>query len=164
MENKRKKFGDYIYWLSFVLMLLSIGVLIGYLYNNYQGEILGFISNIQQESFEEGDISLGCENLSLFESVDCLVKNVKPFYKYNHTEGNIPLTLKEIKEFGGDCWDYIYLYSGAVEELGFGYRYLKYPMNEKEMHIFLIIYNEEGYCLVDGISSVCASVESQIGE
>lgn len=158
------EFWDYFYWFSFIFVLLSIGMLAGYFYNNYQGEILGFISNIQQESFEEGTISLGCENLSLFESTRCLVKNVKPFYKYNHSKGNIPLSLEEIKKRGGDCWDYIHLYSEAAEELGFGYRYLKYPMNEKEMHIFLIIYDEEGYCLVDGISSVCASVESQIGE
>lgn len=164
MKKQAGKFWDYAGWISFVLLLLLIGGFAGYFYNDYQGKILGFISKTQQEYSEEGNITMGCENLSLFESTDCLVKNVKTFYKYNYSKGNIPLSLEEIKEFGGDCWDYIYLYSEATEELGFGYRYLKYPINEKEMHIFLIIYNEEGYCLVDGISYVCASVESQIGE
>jgi len=137
------------------LIFLLIGVIIGCLYNDKE-EILDFIG---LEKSIEGNISVGCENLSLFKSADCLVKNVKTFYKYNKTKGNIPHTLEEIKEQGGDCWDYTYLYSEAAEELGFGYRYLKYPMNEKEIHLFLVIYNEDGYCLIDQIGHVCVMVK-----
>lgn len=139
-----------------VLIILVIGMVIGALYNENKEEILGFI--ILKKPME-GNISFGCENLSLSKTVNCLVRNVRPFYKYNRTEGNVPFSLEEIKEHGGDCWDYSYLYSEAAKELGFGYRYLKYPMNEKESHIFLIIYDEGGYCLIDQLKSVCAKIE-----
>lgn len=138
------------------LIFLLVGVIMGYFYNENEEEILGFM--VVEKSIGE-NISVGCENLGLFESANCLVKNVKTFYKYTRTEGNVPLTLEEIKKNGGDCWDYTYLYSEAAKDLGFGYKYLKYPMNTKEDHIFLIIYNEEGYCLIDQLKYKCAIVK-----
>jgi len=146
----------YIYMLSFVFLLLLIGGFVGYLYNDYQGEILGFVSKIQQEPSEEGDINIGCENMSVSESVDCLVKKVRVFYKYNETDDDIELTLEEIKERGGDCWDWSKLYANAAEKLGFKYKFVFFPINSKERHSFVVIYNEEGYCAVDQIKAMCA--------
>lgn len=155
MENKREKFLNYGYWLSFILLLLSIGMLAGYFYNDYQGEILAFVSKIQQEPSEEGDITIGCENMSLSGSVNCLVKKVRVFYKYNETDENIELTLEELKERGGDCWDYSKLYANAAEKLGFGYEFVLLPMGLGKKHAIVVIYSEEGYCIVDQRSVMC---------
>lgn len=88
-----------------------------------------------------------CSELELQETARCLRDFVSTFYNYT-VRSDEERTLEEIKENGGDCYDYNSLYERLAKELGFeGY---SFRIETKDLaHRFAIIMDDTGYCRLD---------------
>ena len=58
-----------------------------------------------------------CDNLAGINQIECMVNYVKTFFNYTIRE-DIPRTLADLKENGGDCYDYSRLYVNMAKEKG----------------------------------------------
>lgn len=124
--------------------------------------------DIFEESFlipnSEQEIIDNCKNLNLTESVYCLRNEIKPFYKYNVTDDKIAknMTLDEIKEFGGDCGVYSYLYERLGIGLGFNATTNRYNgiKNVHYAHRWAEVWDidEEKYCELNMLEVKCRKI------
>jgi len=93
-----------------------------------------------------------CRNLSLTDTSNCLRNYISTFYNYTIRKDTIK-TLKDIKQNGGDCYDYNFLYSRLGKDLGF-YTYTFNIKSEKKNHRVAFIMDNTGYCLLDQLHEV----------
>ncbi len=109
----------------------------------------------------EGEIIETCKNLNLTESAFCLRDSLKPIYIYNVTDDKLDLTFNELKERGGDCRNWAFLYEELGENLGFNTTTVR---NEgvKDLynpHRYAVIWDEENYCRLDLMNVKCKERE-----
>jgi hypothetical protein len=90
-----------------------------------------------------------CNNLSLEETSSCLTEYLTGFFNYT-IRGDDIKTIKDIKENGGDCFDYNKLYERLGKELGFDTFTFRIKVGE-DYHRIAIISDKTGYCLMDQI-------------
>lgn len=160
MENEEsyQEIKNYNFWIS-LLLIVSV-ILNFYILFDFAGKDIS--ADIKSIFFKEPDniaqIVNDCKNLSLENGVSCLNNYVRSIYKYNPTDDDVDLTLEELKERGGDCYDYSKLYAQMAEELGYKSEIIIIPVKEDANHAFVVIYNEEGYCNVDGEHFECGRV------
>ena len=102
--------------------------------------------NIQEREQEIIDINM-CSNFSLKKIAYCLRDYQATFYNYM-VRPDTTKTLEDIKENGGDCYDYNKLYEKWGEELGFN-SYSFRINSENKAHRFAIIMDDTGYCKLD---------------
>ena len=93
-----------------------------------------------------------CYNLSLRNTTICLNDYIISIYNYTVRKDTIK-TLEDIKNNGGDCFDYSNLYKQLAIERGYNSTtidiYSK-RLNNSLGHTFAIIYNENlSYCILD---------------
>ena len=93
-----------------------------------------------------------CELLGLSDTAKCLVSNVKSFFIYQKTNDAIDLNFSELKLNGGDCKDYSELYKELGDNLGFDTEYVDITIEGNKAHRFVILSNEEGYCVLDQVN------------
>jgi hypothetical protein len=123
---------------------------------------MGVITNIPKT---EQEIADNCINLSLEKTANCFVSNIKSFYKYKPTHDYLKLSFEEIKEKGGDCYDYSKIYDRLAEKVGFYHNLVDMKIKKYEeediimAHTIAIISNEEGYCIIDGINYTCYKID-----
>ncbi len=101
-----------------------------------------------------------CNNLSLEDTTICLRNYVKSFYKYQLQNDSKVMTLEEIKEEGGDCRNWAFLYKSLAEEIGFKAKTFAF-YNEKIGHRFAVIYDDTGYCKIDLLNINCIEFENE---
>ena len=143
------------------ILFLCVGILIGF------GLILLLIwFNLPQEKIYEGEnikiveseqeIIENCSNLDLINTSYCLVDNVKTFYIYNETDDNLKLTFDQLKERGGDCRNYAFLYERLGKELNFNATTVRNDgVNGLfDAHRYAVLWDEETYCRLDLIKKV----------
>lgn len=116
--------------------------------------ILGFLGHeiydeyiIDESSFEEISEYMQCKNLSLERTADCLREYISSFYNYTIRNDEIR-TIEDIKENGGDCYDYNKLYERLGKKLGFDSFSFRIKMGDR-YHRIAFISDETGYCLLD---------------
>lgn len=91
-----------------------------------------------------------CSGLDLFKTAWCLNKNVKTFYSYNISNIGKVLTFDQLKVEGGVCEHYSALYQYLAEQLGYEGETIDFFPSDLEIgHTFFIMYNKEGYCVLD---------------
>lgn len=101
-----------------------------------------------------------CYNLNLRDTAECLNKNVKSFYKYNESNIGKKLTFDELREEGGVCVHYSDLYTEAAKALGFKTKSVIVDMRNKPTdHIFMVMSDETGYCIMEQEHSICVDIE-----
>jgi len=116
----------------------------------------GFRINISKNSTGYRDIIFNCAYANdLKESVRCLNNEIKQIYSYNITNDSLSLSFDELKQRGGDCKDWTESYAFLARKLGFNTTGLKIRSGPNSAHVFLIIYNEEGYCTIDQTQYSC---------
>ena len=98
-----------------------------------------------------------CANFSLEKTAYCLRGYVKGFYNYTIRE-DTEKTFEDIKENGGDCYDWTMLYKSMAESLGFKTKVIKFYTNNSG-HIFLIMYDNSGYCEIDELNVNCIELD-----
>ena len=154
---------------NFILLLISILFLVMNmnLHMKNKEEIdalnkdLGNIRNPQQElkniTASEQEIIENCRNLTFDYTSKCLIENIKPFYKFKDIPDNETLTFEELRDEGGDCREWSFLYERLGKELNFN----TYTFGI-EGHRFAVIQSingsRQGYCILDQTQSKCFSL------
>lgn len=141
--------------LSFLLIINSIMLALVIIYLINIGKINLPFSDNKIENFTD------CENLSLFETSSCLVNYVRPFYNYT-IRADTSKSLDDIKQNGGDCYDYSNLYKTMANTLDYKSNVIKLVGDEVN-HDFVVIWDENltGYCIIDQLFSKCIHLEQQ---
>jgi len=132
-------------------VLISSLVLLGY-----------FLNPIVEDFSESNEIKItvtdynNCSNLSFENTTICLVDYVRTFYNYT-VRDDIERDLEDIKNNGGDCYDYSILYEKMAKSLGLNAT--TFSFFGTSGHRFAIIYDYEmtGYCQIDELNYVCRS-------
>jgi len=131
-----------------IFLMLMIGlaissILLGYFANE---EISSMISKIRSQDIESPE---ECNNLTMKETAYCLNDFVRSIFKYKRRPDIENPTLEELIEEGGDCKNWADLYSSYIRDLGFNEEQVRMRVNENSSHVFSIISNEDGYCMLD---------------
>jgi len=110
-----------------------------------------------------GDIINLCQNKTLQDTSECLVKFTKTFFIYNLTDDSINLTFSDLKIRGGDCRDWAYYYEGLGKDLGFQGSTALFVTTPKETsHRIAILSDNTGYCTIDQRSYSCKTLNSRL--
>jgi len=107
---------------------------------------------------EEGILS-DCSNMSLEESVGCLVENVVIIYKPKLQRDSKDMTFEELLEEGGDCRNYAFLYLRLAKELGFDYSTTYRMELDDSFHRVAMISDGYDYCIIDQTSYFCKDLK-----
>jgi len=110
--------------------------------------ILFFVINKNVEKDVDRTDYIYCKSEDVSVTSYCLVNYVKTFYRFTDSDDTIK-SLETIKKEGGDCFDYSHLYKGLAKELGFSARTISIEKTEDVGHMFVIIYDSGGYCVID---------------
>jgi hypothetical protein len=138
--DSSKRFSETLMIGVMCLLLVSLGVTGTLAWNEYKiNEDLKGQENILEYN--------QCSNISLEDTSGCLRDYLSTFYNYTIRDDTIK-TIEDIKENGGDCYDYNKLYERLGKELGFDTFTFRINMGE-DYHRIAIISDKTGYCLLD---------------
>ena len=84
-----------------------------------------------------------CANMSLTDATECMRTKVRSIYNYTK-RSDIPRTYEDIKNNGGDCYDYTMLYKEMTKGTGYNFTTLNIPH-----HVAAVIYQNDMYCVLD---------------
>lgn len=99
--------------------------------------------------------NVDCNNASLSTTSECLKTELKTFYKYNFTNVGKIMSFEELKEKGGVCSHYADWYAEQANQKGFFTKEITIDVNESASHVFTVISNSEGYCILDQLNTDC---------
>jgi hypothetical protein len=146
--------------LEFILLLVCISYLIAASF--YVGTRIGDLKEYYSEIFgkpNETNIFFNtsnshitnlsiCGNQSLEHIANCLKDYLTTFYNYTILPDK-RRTLEEIKQNGGDCYDYSNLYADWGKELGVYGKVVIMDNDNESAHAIAILSNSEGYCMME---------------
>jgi len=124
-----------------LVLLFNIGI---YFYNT-----LYFYKTVRVESI------VSCGGKNLFNTTYCLQDYVDGIYIYNITPDNETQTLGSLKARGGDCLDWTRFYERQFNNFGFNTQRIQTSINKTTGHVFLVVEDTNGYCLVDQLEAEC---------
>lgn len=135
------------------LLILSIIILLFLIILIYF--ILNLKYNKEPEMELEVDDYIQCDDMNISSTVNCLRNYVNGFYNFTE-RGDYIKTLEDIKEYGGDCYDYSILYRNMARELGFNAQIFSF-YGDKYGHSFVVIWdnNLTAYCILDLLNYDC---------
>lgn len=135
------------------LLLLQVTEVIDIKYDLGNTITGNFVKEEVTES--EEDLVEKCKSDNLEYAVRCIMDEVDKFYKYNQTDDKISLTYNQLKEQGGDCYNYARFYERVGESMDFrgDMHFIDVP-NENN-HVFATITSSDGYCILDGQQYKC---------
>jgi len=145
--------------------LLGIIFILGFIVSQVVGEI-----ELNKQDFtpkiipySEQEIINNCKNLDVVNASFCLRDNIKTFYLYNKTEDSISLTFEELKERGGDCRNYAFLYERLGENLGFESTTRKWNglKDVFPSHRFAFLWDDKFYCKLNMLEVECRSIDDE---
>jgi hypothetical protein len=149
-----------VFLIATVLVALgSVGTL--YLQYNSQQDNIDESKNI--ESLQQ--IVNECSELDLETTAKCLRDNIKVIYNYKSLKDrnltkNTNRTFEDIKENGGNCYDYTHLYIQLANELGFNNTFISQTGVSEVVsaHRYFIMWNETNYCEIDQTELKCKEI------
>lgn len=89
-----------------------------------------------------------CTGLDLIMTSECLEKEIEPYFNYTIRD-DLDRTLEDIKQFGGDCFDYNLLYKKWLTTLGFNAEMIQFDLNNETSHVITLAYTHNAYCILD---------------
>lgn len=87
------------------------------------------------------------------------VNKTNLFYKYRFTNKDVTDRSQNITDLelnGGDCVDWTHYYDSIASKNNFSYYDIIIPINQSISHELSVIYNEEGYCVIDQQNIECS--------
>jgi hypothetical protein len=136
----------------FAIGILIVAVLlIGIGYSTYPTKINNSLEVSQQSN---------CAGLDLQDTSYCLQERLRPYFNYI-LMGDNNRTVQEILLEGGDCYDYTRVYEQWAKELNITSQRIQYIIDSENGHIFLMIHDKTGYCILDQLSVVKCFVGKQ---
>jgi len=128
--------------IGFLLVVISLSI--------QKEEVIFKVERISDNNITEEKIIEECDGGNLFEDSVCLNEYVKKIYKYRLNFDSNSLTFDELKEEGGDCYDYTRFYCNILtDEYKFNCNQIKIRSGTDTSHIIALAYNEEGYVVLD---------------
>lgn len=141
------------FYLSLILLGFSM-FLFGYLLSEFD-----IIENALGAQFGDPPEEIyECNGNSLIEDVYCVNDYVKSIFQYVERE-DIPKSFEDLKENGGDCYDWSRLYAEVFNAKGYNVRE-EVLLAGKNGHVFVIVWDDElsEYCLVDQEEVECFGI------
>jgi len=107
------------------------------------------------------DIVNNCKDKNLEQTTLCIRNNIATIFEYNISTVGTKLTFDELKESGGVCTHYSWLYVNTARALGYSAdHYIVDMRNKSADHMMATISDETGYCLVDqSMSPFCVKIK-----
>lgn len=155
---KRKKKKNRMLGVAKSLFFIVVGMFLMYAVICILDEFPSLLGNKNHKDIKVNtseNIIDGCVNLNIFNTAVCLRENVRSFYNYNVSNTDKDLTFEELKQQGGVCSHYSSLYYNAGRTLDFYSREVTIYVDDDTGHIFTIISDTDGYCLLDEINIQC---------
>jgi len=138
-------------------LMITMSVILGFMVHDIYDDWK--INEVSQEEITIKDYNQ-CENLNLTETSNCLRVYISTFYNYT-IRSDKERTIEDIKENGGDCYDYNKLYERLGNELGFDTYSYKIAIGDT-FHRIALISDETGYCLLDQLHKInCFKVKDE---
>lgn len=146
-----------------IVIFMWIGILIGILivwalYSNFFDR-LPYSLTFKIHGYTKENALAICSGKNLERTCYCLNSFISGIYKYTPTKDSIDLSFEELIERGGDCKNYADLSAELLNKLGFKTERVIIFVGETEKysfsHVFLIVYNREGYCKLDAKDINC---------
>jgi len=132
----------------FISLCLIWGLLLGWTYDD------PFSSTVKENNYIQELTNYSnytdCANRSLTNTSICLRDYMETFYNYK-VRDDVRKTEQDIRENGGDCYDYAWLYYDWATALGF-YAITVRVEGEDMAHRFTVISDDSGYCLLDQVN------------
>ena len=136
-------------------LMITMSVILGFMVHNIYDEWK--LNEVSQEKIVDYD---QCNNLNLEDTSNCLRNYISTFYNYT-TRSDKERTIEDIKENGGDCYDYNKLYERLGKELGFDTYSYRIALGDS-FHRVALISDETGYCLLDQLWEInCFKVDNE---
>ena len=107
--------------------------------------------NFLLKSSESQPATGNCSNLTLKETAHCLRDYMETFYNYT-PRSDVYRNIEDIKQNGGDCYDYAKVYEELATDLGFYASSIRVDKNSTAAHRFAVIANDEGYAILDQLT------------
>jgi len=146
MKAKTNHFGRFCETLL-ILLMITMSIILGFMvhdiYNNWK------MNEISQEGIVDYN---QCSNLNMEQTAECLREYISTFYNYT-IRSDKERTIEDIKENGGDCYDYNRLYERLGSELGFDTYSYRIALGDS-FHRIALISDETGYCLLDQLHKI----------
>lgn len=130
---------------AIVLGILGIFLIAQYLPEDMQG---GAVANASLNVEIAVPTPSNCTNLDLILTSECLQKEVSTYFNYSIRD-DLDRSLENIKQFGGDCFDYNNLYVKWLKELGFNAELIQFDLNNETSHVLALGYTHNSYCILD---------------
>jgi len=146
-KTKNKKALSPYIEMSLILILIFLSIFLGYYTHKIYGD-LELSNNLGVEISEYKQ----CSDLNLRETSKCLRNYVSTFYNYTIRSDEIR-TIEDIKQNGGDCYDYNRLYERLANQLGFDSYSFQIKVGDI-YHRIAIITDETEYCLLDQLAKI----------
>ena len=128
-------------------LIVCMSVILGFMVHNIYDEWK--LNEVSQEKIVDYN---QCSNLNLEETSECLREYVSTFFNYTVRSDEIR-SIEDIKENGGDCYDYNKLYERLGSELGFDTYSYRIALGDS-FHRIALISDETGYCLLDQLHKI----------
>lgn len=114
------------------------------------------IKQIKDVPNSEEEIILDCQDKDLEDTCRCLRDNVLMIYNYTIRD-DTEKTFQDVKQNGGDCYDYSILYKRLAKELGFNADTRKYDWEQNVFpgHRMAFIWDDTQYCRLDLLKVYC---------
>lgn len=153
--KQRKKSNKYFKWAIALLIIIALELFILFLlYNqrNVSYELPRIFKNLTNYNVEYDYKK--CNTGKIIIDASCFNRYVNSFYNYNISNLGKALSFETLKTEGGVCRHYTDVYNQAASEMGYitkdiGIKY------KNMSHVFSLIYNEDGYCVMDQASYYC---------
>jgi len=146
MKTKTNQLGRFCETLL-ILLMITMSVILGFMvhdiYNDWK------LNEVSQEEISDYN---QCSNLNLEQTAECLKNYISTFYNYT-IRSDKERTIEDIKENGGDCYDYNKLYERLGKELGFDTYSYRIALGNS-FHRVALISDETGYCLLDQLHKI----------
>ena len=134
-----------------ITMSVILGFMVHDIYNDWK------LNEVSQEEISDYN---QCSNLNLEQTAECLKNYISTFYNYT-IRSDKERTIEDIKENGGDCYDYNKLYERLGSGLGFDTYGYKIALGDS-FHRVALISDETGYCLLDQLHKInCFEIENE---
>ena len=107
------------------------------------------LPNEVPEDFIHVPIPERCSGLhDIVNASYCLVADSSTWFKFA-VRDDFDRTFEDLKENGGDCYDYSLFYAKQLRELGFNASIVTFNFRPEELHAFTLVHTEHEYCILD---------------
>lgn len=142
-------------WLIFILGMITalLGTFLLLFIIGTQIELpadsqVGIVANATLNAEIAVEVPPQCVGLDLILTSECLQKQISTYFNYTIRD-DVDRSLEDIKQFGGDCYDWNLLYKKWLHQLGFNAEMIVFPMDEINDHVITLAYTHNAYCILD---------------